>query len=66
MTASNQIFLVMDAGHHRGCIHDEARGESLPATPVRRIHQPAGLYVLGQSRLVHHDLVGGAGGVKHT
>jgi hypothetical protein len=57
MSATNQIYLVMDAGR----LHGTARAASLFAAPARRIHQPARLYVLGQSGPVNHDHDGGAG-----
>jgi hypothetical protein len=64
MTASNQIFLVMDAGTPVAAF--TARQE-LKAYLSRRLDafiDPAGLYVLGQPRdAVDHDDVGGAGRV---
>jgi hypothetical protein len=66
MSSSNQIFLVMDAGQPKGCLHHQARDASLPEASARCVHQPACLYVLEQSRAVNHDHVGGAGGIMFT
>jgi hypothetical protein len=49
MAASNQIFLVVDAGTPVAAFTARPRAESLPAAPARRLHKPAGLHVLEQS-----------------
>jgi acetoacetate decarboxylase len=62
MVASNQIFLVMDAGTPWAAFTSR-RSESLSKAPARRFHQPAGLHVSGQSNAhaVDHDDVCSAG-----
>jgi hypothetical protein len=64
MTASNQIFLVMDAGKPKAAFTNQARDASLPEASARGVHQLAGLYVLGKPRAVNHDHDDGAGGVR--
>jgi hypothetical protein len=59
MIASNQIFLVVDAGTPVGA----SRADSISAASARCVYQPAGLYVLEQPRPVYHDHVVGARGM---
>jgi hypothetical protein len=61
--ASNQIFLVVDAGTPVVRAQRLARAESLSKAPARHIHQPAGLHVWGNQGTVNHDDIGGAGGM---
>ena len=61
MAASNQIFLVVDAGTPVAAFTARPRAESFSKASARRFHQPAGLYVLGQPRdAVDYDDVGSA------
>jgi len=64
MTASNQIFLVMDAGTPKAAFTARRELSAYLKRRARHFHQPAGLHVLGQSRDAgHHDDVCGAGGM---
>ena len=60
MTASNQIFLVMDAGTPKAAFTARRELSAYLKRRARHFHQPAGLHVLGQSgHAVDHDDVGG-------
>jgi hypothetical protein len=64
MTASNQIFLVMDAGRPKAAFTTRHEMQAYLTRRLDTFCNPLVYYVLGQSRPVNHDHVVGAGGMK--
>ena len=61
MSASEHIYLVMDAGSPVAAFTVQHEMKAYFEAAARNVHEPAGLHVRGQSRSCHHDHVEGVG-----